>query len=606
MIRKSYNRTLDNILYKFIGNDSCEFIIMEGIDEIKKFFPKLSEEQLKKLISLDPTYRGGDQLGKYGQWIIKLFYNELKNIERQRSYNEFIKQHPDGINPKNGNKINPPQFLPSLKKEDFYKVKETLTEYDKLKKQIGKSLDKFSTLGEVDEAIAQVKNSGLPTDKTALERYKTFKECEKKGLEKVYEDSKWIVGIPTTLESSVPFGEYTSWCTTSAHGSYYRGYTKQGPLYILLDKTTGELFQFHYESMSFMNEHDRRIKMDDFTEEEPNLCKHLFDIKLESKKVELPPVKNRLIEAKKTVKELLDNVSDKRLWMTYIQDFKNINVEGDNIFIDINIEAIKDVYAEGNDGISFKWLCDFLEDPFESLNIYSDYSESELESYGDTIFDRTAREMGINITLEELFNYWRKSDEPNKITSLIDDDWCDGNSIFTCIRWSIENGTTAEAENDIIGQLKNQLPIVEILDSTSFRLKLSIENLYYIVYCIENGPDHLDDSIGKYSDPVQQDLELNDSQNDIKFDDYWYGNWSQDYNDHEDDPWYYSEEYEYNWLYLYRSTIDRDPWVAVDEPYYGWSGFDDDEWKNYAEVGLKKLKEILGDKSLEEYSESEE
>ena len=101
--------------------------------------------------------------------------------------------------------------MPAIKKEDLYKVTDSLKLYDTLKGKINKPITAFKTLPELDTELAKFKNEGVPTDKEALRRYNTFKSCEKLGLKKIYESPEWIIGIPTTLESSVPFGEYTSW-----------------------------------------------------------------------------------------------------------------------------------------------------------------------------------------------------------------------------------------------------------------------------------------------------------------------------------------------------------------------------------------------------------
>ena len=95
----------------------------EGIEEVKKYFPKLSNEQLKSIIAMDPTYKGGDQLGQYSKWIIRLIYNNIKNIEAQNQYQELLKRFPDGINPKTGQKFQAPKMLPEIKNEDQYKIK---------------------------------------------------------------------------------------------------------------------------------------------------------------------------------------------------------------------------------------------------------------------------------------------------------------------------------------------------------------------------------------------------------------------------------------------------------------------------------------------------
>lgn len=84
-----YNQILNKTINKY-NNFLFNKILNEGIEDIKKYFPKLDEKSLRKLISLDPTYKGGEQLGKYGQWIIRLFYNNIKNIERKKQFNELL------------------------------------------------------------------------------------------------------------------------------------------------------------------------------------------------------------------------------------------------------------------------------------------------------------------------------------------------------------------------------------------------------------------------------------------------------------------------------------------------------------------------------------
>ncbi len=94
-----YNQILNKTINKY-NNFLFNKILNEGIEDIKKYFPKLDEKSLRKLISLDPTYKGREQLGKYGQWIIRLFYNNIKNIERKKQFNELLQQYPDGIGDK--------------------------------------------------------------------------------------------------------------------------------------------------------------------------------------------------------------------------------------------------------------------------------------------------------------------------------------------------------------------------------------------------------------------------------------------------------------------------------------------------------------------------
>ena len=136
-------------------------------------------------------------------------------------------------------------------------------------------MEAFKTLPELDKALAGLKNAGIPTNELALKRYNIMQKAVAEGLDIVYEDNNWIVGIPTTLDSSIMFGNDTSWCTTSPNGRYYEYYTKSGPLFINLNKQTGELYQFHFESESFMDEHDAPINLKALVEEfSPDMKKY--------------------------------------------------------------------------------------------------------------------------------------------------------------------------------------------------------------------------------------------------------------------------------------------------------------------------------------------
>ena len=48
-------------------------ILIEKIDDMRKFYPKLTEEEFNQCIELDPTYRkGSDKAGNYAKWILGL------------------------------------------------------------------------------------------------------------------------------------------------------------------------------------------------------------------------------------------------------------------------------------------------------------------------------------------------------------------------------------------------------------------------------------------------------------------------------------------------------------------------------------------------------
>jgi hypothetical protein len=202
----------------------------EGIADILKYYPKLSEEKVKELVALDPTYKGGDQLGKFGKWILNI-YNR-------------------------GN----------LKEEDFYKVKDYLTTFKlNYNKMANKDLNAYKSLPDLYTAIEPYIGQQDVSHKQEIKNIK-------QDAEKVFEDDNWLVIIPHTREASCYYGKNTQWCTaaTTSNNMFDR-YNKFGPLYININKKTNEKFQFHFETRQFMDERDKRIIFKDFIKNNPDL-----------------------------------------------------------------------------------------------------------------------------------------------------------------------------------------------------------------------------------------------------------------------------------------------------------------------------------------------
>jgi hypothetical protein len=91
---------------------------------------------------------------------------------------------------------------------------------------------------------------------TALE-----KKIKSEESEKVFENKDWIIVIPKTHRAACFYGKHTEWCTASKDSSgYFDEYSKQGPLYVNINKETGDKYQFHFESGQFMDENDEQIE----------------------------------------------------------------------------------------------------------------------------------------------------------------------------------------------------------------------------------------------------------------------------------------------------------------------------------------------------------
>jgi hypothetical protein len=82
----------------------------------------------------------------------------------------------------------------------------------------------------------------------------------KDDINKLYEDDMWLVVSPNSYEASCYWGDNTEWCTAYKDDEdYYNSYASDGPLYININKQTGEKYQFHFQSESFMDQWDCEI-----------------------------------------------------------------------------------------------------------------------------------------------------------------------------------------------------------------------------------------------------------------------------------------------------------------------------------------------------------
>lgn len=591
--------------------------INEGVEDLQKYFPKMDLDTIKKLIALDPTYKGGDQLGKYGKWILKLAYNNVKNEISKQQYNELLKQYPDGINPKTGQRFQAPIMIPSVKDEDLYKIKPSLKQYDLYKKEIGKPLDSFKSLGELNNAISNIEQKGLPRNELALKRYNLFKKAVKKGLKIVFEDSMWIVGIPTTKESSCMFGEDTKWCTTSNGHSYYEAYTKDGYLYINLNKNDGKLYQFHFESGSYMNEADDEVVFGEIVNTDDKLKKFYLNIYKKNKDVifendnwiisvykqspyltvydNLNIDKGVIYKFYKETNELtVDNDlidkddffnNDKELYQAYYDKVLNVEdmlsdastmqkyigimypeVKGEYIHGWLDFDEISYIYDNYRDSVSLEFIKQMLDG--DGYEIFYNYGDISLNSVTDGDWNKFIKPLDISWDtivdiIEHDGNYSDDDISESQAIQIYDyamsdnfDFMQDGN-IYNTISSCVINGSISEAYNDIIYDLKQNLP----LDDTNpysdghFNIKLPIKEFKKtIMYNIGDGNKEQDN--------------------------FWIS-WRE---------LYYSEEK-----------------FSITEPYNGWYDFDRQYWNDILESFANKVKYIMNtetndeiDKNIEE------
>tara|TARA_B110000908_G_scaffold128741_1_gene151204 strand:- start:3641 stop:4972 length:1332 start_codon:yes stop_codon:yes gene_type:complete len=229
---------------------------------------KMSLEQLNKMVMTDPTTRrDGDNIkkaGKYVNWIIKQFLQIEPNIEASYGTPQFKKEFKEKTD---------------LFFEDLYKTSDDLIKFDRFKSQIDDELRDINKL-TIDSLFNTVKDFSLEKASTTKAERKEMKVHP--GAELVYSGSKYDVYMiedqgDLGKEAACFYGgqnKETRWCTSAPGLSYFNTYIKQGPLYVLVDRTDTEVgeisglpkhrYQFHFPSNQFMNTDDRQINLVEF------------------------------------------------------------------------------------------------------------------------------------------------------------------------------------------------------------------------------------------------------------------------------------------------------------------------------------------------------
>ncbi len=212
---------------------------------------KVGEKLFDQIIDVDPTFNK-----QYAQWIFNLYLKIESKEEKERF------------------------------KEDLYKTKDDLKLFYKHKNKLSlekRDITNFKNLIELYETIRD-----LASNPDVLQSKSEILKETKKEIEVLLDNENWLVLIPKTKNASMVYGKGTRWCTASDNYNYFDSYTKDGPLYIIIDKKIkpaekdySKIYkhQFHFESDQFMNADDIRINYIDFLQSNPDLLKVFSSLK---------------------------------------------------------------------------------------------------------------------------------------------------------------------------------------------------------------------------------------------------------------------------------------------------------------------------------------
>jgi len=212
----------------------------EDIAAVRNLFKDIPEDKFNEILKLDPTYvEGRNSVGKYTKWLLNLYKKKF------------------------------------LTDEDLYKVPDLLTQFEQKRRWMeNKDIQQFKNLGELADALSKVEVGELSDNAKQKAEHKKLRgmDLDEINAEKVYEDEDWLVYTPKDFEASKKLSSLSNsvkgnnqWCTgiSARDSGYFDSYTKDGPLYININKhdPEEESYQFHFESSQFMNKYDKRISL---------------------------------------------------------------------------------------------------------------------------------------------------------------------------------------------------------------------------------------------------------------------------------------------------------------------------------------------------------
>ena len=265
--------------------DEAERVMLtEGIAELKRQYPNISDNDYQQLIQMDPTYKGGNEIGKFGRWILDLYNLFVKDRLAEEKYEKakaYVEQHPEA-------KMPPAPVQKSIDKiEDFQKLPDLLSKFVKLAKDIKQPITNFKSVADLASAVRASEEQNIQVDEKAETNYQIFRDAISDGLKVVYQDNDWVIGVPETYEASSHFKDpVTDWCT--AYPDMYERYMEEfgGKYYIHLNKHTGDLYQMHFESDQFKDASDAEIDKYAFIKTYPNLKRFYTNLLLKPENTE--------------------------------------------------------------------------------------------------------------------------------------------------------------------------------------------------------------------------------------------------------------------------------------------------------------------------------
>jgi len=260
---------------------------------------------LQHFINQDPSGNN-----KYLMWMVKMYVNPEERGTAPFDISSLVQRFHNNVDRLT------PEFIANMQ---FYSEAPI--------SKSPKNIDSYASIATLERVMDELE-SGMSR--------KQAEDEAKKGAEKLFEDDRWLVVKPHTLEASCYYGAGTKWCTTEKDSDHFKDYTSKGPLYYIIDKSR-QLGRFYKIALhvtwdgkeEFYDEKDKLLEKDVLDAIKNLLPKAVLDITFNDWESGTPPEKElmSLEQFRTTLTRYVENNRNQRtlktnsgIWRLYISE----------------------------------------------------------------------------------------------------------------------------------------------------------------------------------------------------------------------------------------------------------------------------------------------
>lgn len=253
------------------------YIAVSDIDEVEYAIVNngniyIRESGFKILESTDPTKKK-----IYLQWLCQVFIKLIKTDIKEAT--RFITEDLSGL-------YDDLKLFDSIKKTKIFKDGSKYN-YSIRHIEDPTNINQYISSNELFDAIFPF----IKKDNSGLLAYLRL-YCDMSEAKIPFEDKNFIVYTPFSLRANECLSKYASWCTTRRKNGMYKTYQNmkrpdgsKSKLYVLIDKTSYDMFQLHFESNQLRNKsntQDTRNLINNFLNQSVGLDNFIYEELLNS------------------------------------------------------------------------------------------------------------------------------------------------------------------------------------------------------------------------------------------------------------------------------------------------------------------------------------